>query len=31
MTLFVVPAIYDAWCRKPPRVVTAEDLEIVEE
>ena len=31
MTLFVVPAIYDAWCKKPPRAVSAEDLVPVRE
>jgi len=28
MTLFVVPAIYDTLCKKPPRTVSAEDLVI---
>ena len=31
MTLFIVPAIYDAWCKKPPRAVSAEDLVPVRE
>jgi multidrug efflux pump subunit AcrB len=31
MTLYVVPAIYDAWCKRPPRVVKAEDMEIADD
>ena len=31
MTLFVVPIVYDALCRRPLRQLTQEDLTIVEE
>lgn len=31
MTLFVVPAVYDLLCRRPPRQLTKEDLTIVED
>ena len=31
MTLFVVPAVYDSLCRRPPRQLTKEDLTIVQE
>lgn len=31
MTLFVVPAVYDSLCRRPPRQLTKEDLTIVED
>jgi len=31
MTLFVVPLIYEAWCKKPPRVVSREDMEILDQ
>ena len=31
MTLFIVPVLYDVMCKRPPRVVTKEELEIAED
>ena len=31
MTLFVVPLIYEAWCKKPPRTVSREDMEVLDQ
>jgi len=30
MTLYIVPILYDSFCKKPPRVVTKEELEIAD-
>lgn len=31
MTLFVIPILYDSLCKRPPRVVTKEELEIADD